>query len=94
VSRVYLAIIFAAAIASPSTARSLTDAEIVQSIILASRAEYFATGHPYACAYDHARNGSYCGRRSAYSRPGGYEPKCYPKDISPLALEPEFDVKT
>ncbi|WP_405030749.1 SH3 domain-containing protein [Pleomorphomonas sp. JP5] len=29
------------------------------------------------CPYDYARNGSRCGGRSAYSRPGGREPVCY-----------------
>jgi len=34
------------------------------------------------CPYNLASNGSQCGRRSAYSRPGGYEPLCYESDIS------------
>lgn len=29
------------------------------------------------CPYDYARNGSRCGGRSAYSRPGGRSPVCY-----------------
>jgi hypothetical protein len=29
------------------------------------------------CPYDRASDGSSCGARSAYSRSGGYEPKCY-----------------
>lgn len=29
------------------------------------------------CPYDYAKNGSICGRRSAYSRPGGRSPVCY-----------------
>lgn len=29
------------------------------------------------CPYDYARNGSHCGGRSAYSRPGGRAPVCY-----------------
>lgn len=68
-------------------ARSLTDTEIVKAIIQDSRSAYYATGHPCACPYDHARNGSSCGRRSAYSRPGGAEPLCYPKDVSKSAIE-------
>ena len=32
--------------------------------------------------YNSARNGSNCGARSAYSRPGGAEPLCYPKDVT------------
>jgi hypothetical protein len=60
----------------------LTDSQIIAKIIEDSRNAYYATGHPCACPYDRARNGSSCGRRSAYSRPGGAEPKCYPKDVS------------
>ena len=37
---------------------------------------------PCACPYNTARNGSACGGRSAWSRPGGYSPLCYPRDIS------------
>ena len=35
-----------------------------------------------ACPYQYASNGTSCGRRSAYSRPGGYAPLCYEGDIS------------
>jgi len=35
-----------------------------------------------ACPYQYASNGTSCGRRSAYSRPGGYAPLCYEADIS------------
>lgn len=33
------------------------------------------------CPYNSMRNGRSCGKRSAYSRPGGAAPLCYPKDI-------------
>jgi len=61
---------------------AVTDDQIRSSIIQASRNAYYATGHPCACPYDHARNGSMCGGRSAYSRPGGASPKCFPQDVS------------
>lgn len=35
-----------------------------------------------ACPYNTASNGSSCGRRSAYSRGGGYAPLCYPEDVT------------
>jgi hypothetical protein len=63
-------------------AEPLSDAEVRQSIIRESVAAYLATGHPCACPYNIARNGSQCGGRSAYSRPGGAQPFCYPKDVS------------
>ncbi len=34
------------------------------------------------CPYNTAKNGSRCGKRSAYNRAGGYKPLCYPEDIS------------
>jgi hypothetical protein len=34
------------------------------------------------CPYNRASNGSRCGGRSAWSRPGGYSPICYSEDIS------------
>jgi hypothetical protein len=61
---------------------ALSDAEVRESIIRESIAAYHATGHPCACPYNLARNGSQCGGRSAYSRPGGAEPLCYPEDVS------------
>lgn len=60
----------------------LTDAAIIAIIIAASIAVYRATGHPCACPYDRMRNGRRCGGRSAYSRPGGAKPLCFPSDIT------------
>jgi hypothetical protein len=65
----------------------LTAAAIAAIIIQASRNEYYATGHPCACPDDRARNGSACGGRSAYSRPGGAAPLCYPGDVSAAMIE-------
>ncbi len=64
-----------------------TDQQIADRIIQESRQAYYATGHPCACPEDRARNGSSCGGRSAYSRPGGAEPKCYPKDVSKAEID-------
>jgi hypothetical protein len=60
----------------------LSDAQVRQAIIQDSIARYQATGHPCACPYNPARNGSQCGRRSAYSRPGGASPLCFDRDVS------------
>ncbi len=68
--------------AYPVFARDLSDMEIRSEIIKASIAAYKATGHPCACPEDSARNGSRCGKRSAYSRPGGAAPLCYPTDVT------------
>ena len=34
------------------------------------------------CPYSIMSNGNKCGKRSAYSKPGGYEPLCYVSDIT------------
>ena len=61
----------------------LTDAQIRAVIIRQSVASYPGT---CACPYHVARNGSSCGRRSAYSRGGGYAPMCYASDVSDAAV--------
>lgn len=75
------------ALANASFGQSLTDPEITNRIIQESRQRYYATGHPCACPDDLARNGSHCGGRSAYSRPGGAEPKCFPQDVSKAEID-------
>jgi hypothetical protein len=69
--------------AGPAISREpFSDAQVRQAIIQDSIARYQATGHPCACPYNLARNGSRCGARSAYRRPGGAEPFCFPQDVS------------
>ena len=34
-------------------------------------------------------NGNKCGKRSAYSKPGGYDPLCYKRDI-PDQMDEQF----
>jgi hypothetical protein len=66
---------------------ALTAAAIAAIIIKASRDRYYATGHPCACPEDFMRNGRRCGKTSAYSRPGGAAPLCYPTDVSEAMIE-------
>jgi hypothetical protein len=63
----------------------LTAAAIAAIIVAASRDQYHAGGRPCACPDDTMRNGRACGGRSAYSRPGGAAPLCYPTDV-PAAM--------
>ena len=67
-------------LAVPAAARELSDAQVRQVIIQESIASYPG---PCACPYNVARNGSMCGRRSAYSKPGGYSPVCYASQVTP-----------
>ena len=75
--RAGLAVAIAGLALAPAAAQS--DAQVRQQIIRQSIAAYPG---PCPCPYSVMRNGRSCGRRSAYSRPGGYAPICYPADIS------------
>lgn len=59
--------------------KRLTDAQIKQILIDESIAAYSGN---CPCPYNTDRRGRSCGRRSAYSRPGGEAPLCYPKDVT------------
>ncbi|MCJ2065870.1 SH3 domain-containing protein [Methylobacterium sp. J-088] len=61
------------------TSPTLSTAEIRKRLIADSIASYPG---PCACPYQSARNGSSCGRRAAYVRPGGYAPLCFAKDVT------------
>ena len=63
---------------------SMSDEEITQVIIYKSIATHRGN---CACPYSRANNGSKCGRRSAYSRPGGYQPMCYSSDVQKEMIE-------
>jgi hypothetical protein len=69
------------------TTEVLTAAAIAALIIAASRKAYYATGRPCACPDDRMRNGRSCGSRSAYSRPGGASPVCYPTDVTETMIK-------
>lgn len=56
----------------------LSDTEIRKRMIEESIAAYPGN---CPCPYNRARNGSRCGKRSAWSRPGGRTPLCYESDI-------------
>lgn len=58
---------------------ALTDEQIKQRIIENSIASYSGN---CPCPYNSDRAGRSCGKRSAYSKRGGYAPLCYPDDVS------------
>ena len=66
------------------TSPQLSAAEIQKRLIADSIAAYPG---PCACPYQSARNGSSCGKRAAYVRPGGYAPLCFAGDITPAMIE-------
>ena len=68
---------------APCFADSLTDKQVRQIMNIESIATY--PGH-CPCPYNTASNGSSCGKRSAWSKAGGYAPLCYVSDISDTAV--------
>jgi len=60
-------------------ASAQSNAQIKQRLIRQSIAAYSGA---CPCPYSTMRNGARCGGRSAYSRPGGAAPLCYPSDVS------------
>ena len=61
-----------------------SDAEIRRILVRQSIARYSGS---CPCPYNTDRAGRRCGRRSAYSKPGGASPLCYPGDVSDRAVE-------
>lgn len=64
--------------------KRLSGAQIKKILIDESIASYDGN---CPCPYSRARNGSRCGKRSAYSRPGGESPLCYPEDVTSAMLQ-------
>jgi len=77
-----LAAALAFQLAVPASAQR-SDAEIRREIVRQSIAAYSGN---CPCPYSTDRAGRRCGARSAYSRPGGRAPKCYPSDVSDAEL--------
>ena len=66
--------------ASPVHAKkAMSDEQIKQAIIQESIDSYYGN---CPCPYNTTSNGRSCGRRSAYSRPGGESPLCYASDVT------------
>jgi hypothetical protein len=61
-----------------------SDQQIRQKLIRESIASYSGN---CPCPYNTDRAGRSCGRRSAYSRPGGRHPLCYERDVTTQMLE-------
>lgn len=57
----------------------LSDAQVRAEIVQQSIRSYSGN---CPCPFSTNRAGNRCGGNSAYSRPGGSSPKCYPSDVS------------
>ncbi len=62
-----------------AAAAELSDVQIREALIKQSIAAYPGN---CPCPYSHDRAGRRCGARSAYSKPGGRAPICYPTDVT------------
>ena len=60
-------------------AADLSDADVRRLLIQRSIASYPGN---CPCPYNVDRTGRSCGKRSAYSKQGGYAPLCYPSDVT------------
>ena len=61
-----------------------SDAQVRQAIVTQAIAKY-SGNCPYP--YNRMRNGRRCGGNSAYSRPGGAAPRCYPSDVGKAEID-------
>lgn len=79
VTGLLFAILFFSAGNAAAKVNLLSDAQIKNKIIAESIADYPGV---CACPFNQARNGSSCGRRSAWSKAGGYSPICYQNEVT------------
>ncbi|MEQ5808951.1 YHYH domain-containing protein [Alteromonas sp. NFXS44] len=61
-------------------APAINQPDDIVKLIIADSIKGYSGNCP--CPYSRASNGSRCGARSAYSKPGGYEPICYASDVT------------
>jgi hypothetical protein len=66
-------------VAQSAPAAKTTDGQIKDEIVRLSILGYSGS---CPCPYNRDRAGRSCGRRSAYSRPGGAAPLCYAEDVT------------
>lgn len=81
------ALIFASSPVLAKKTQGMTDDAIKEKIIQRSLQRYYDYKGPCACPYDTTRNGRSCGKRSAYSRPGGESPICYKEDVTKQMIQ-------
>lgn len=72
------------AIVQQPAAPTISRNDIVQEII--NRSIRYYTGN-CPCPYNRDAAGRQCGGRSAYSRPGGRSPICYPSDVTEAMIQ-------
>lgn len=79
ISFLLVAVFIASMVFAINNTHPLTDSEIKNLIIKESISKYHGN---CPCPYNRASNGTRCGKRSAYSKSGGYSTMCYESDIT------------
>ena len=74
------ALLATAWVAQPAAAQRASDDAVRRLLIEESHAGYPGN---CPCPYSRMRNGRPCGEHSAYSKPGGRSPLCYPREVTP-----------
>ena len=81
--------LFAAALVLISLVSSAADAELsddaIRRLLIQRSIASYSTKCP--CPYFLDRASRRCGARSAYSKPGGESPLCFPEDVTPAMIE-------
>jgi hypothetical protein len=77
-----LALLCAFSVSAKDT--KIPDSAIVQLLIDDSIAAYSGN---CPCPYNAMRNGRSCGKRSAYSKPGGASPLCFKEDVTKAMVQ-------
>src|SRR5438445_12392306 len=72
---IILACITLTALAAPS------DEQIKETLVQQSVTGYLSSVGNCPCPYNRDKAGRMCGKRSAWSKGGGYSPLCYPSDV-------------
>jgi hypothetical protein len=67
-------------------ANHVTMAETAVVVLLMAASFFGYTGN-CACPHYTDRAGHRCGKRSAYDRPNGAKPLCYPTDVTPEMIQ-------
>ncbi len=79
VATLVLGLVFLLPLSAAQARSNLTDDQVRDRMIQDSLSTYSG---PCPCPYNTMRNGASCGKRSAYSKPGGASPLCYKSDVS------------
>ena len=75
---------FSGALIADDAASAISD-DVIKTMIIKESINHYPGNCP--CPYNLMRNGRSCGGNSAYSKPGGYTPICYKKDVTKAMLE-------